>query len=573
MKRYQPQAGDLKTNRHRGGFAAETPLMRPDPTLIQRIGGTKIVHQVVDALYDRIEQDPELRLIFPTRPRRDEPKRFFLEWLGGESRYTLCPHTNKGLQRVHYPFAISKRGAGLWLSHMKGALGECGLSKQLTAEIMARLRPLALRMVNEPKLPVEMLNLKPTCAGIRSENAQRLQSLQKAAARGDLEAIRTAITNNPELITKRGEDGRTLFWEAVRNGRQEVIACLSQHGADVNAPGCIPLKVNFPFTPPRSLETLVSITPYCLARWRGYDDIADLLLANGAIVDIYSAAYLGDHARVSELLESHPDLLNAEDPAEDFFAITPLHHAVCGEHNHVVELLLKKGAAVRHHSMWLLTFAVRRNRVDLVKRLLEHGADASQSILLGSLDGEDRAIADLLIDHGFDVDNSLMWGALIVRASRGDSGGDQSHRIRALLKYGADLGARNADGNTALHFAAKGRLTSVVAVLLDHRAEVNAKNNAGETPLATIARTRAKRNSAEIPDMLLAHGASVNTTDSNGETPLFAAVKYKHKELVKWLMKNGAAVDMKNRQELTPLDIVRRGRRKESAEIAAILQS
>ena len=73
--------------------------------------------------------------------------------------------------------------------------------------------------------------------------------------------------------------------------------------------------------------------------------------------------------------------------------------------------------------------------------------------------------------------------------------------------------------------------------------------------------------------MLLAHGASVNTTDSNGETPLFAAVKYKHKELVKWLMKNGAAVDMKNRQELTPLDIVRRGRRKESAEIAAILQS
>ncbi len=573
MNRHQPQAGDLKMNHHRGGLAAEIPLMRPDPTLIQRIGGAKVVHQVVDALYNRIEQDLELKLIFPKRPRRDEPKRFFEEWLGGESRYTHHFHTNKGLQRVHYPFAITKRSTGLWLSYMKGALGECGVSKELTAEIMARLRPMALRMVNEPKTPFDTLNLKPTCAGIQSENARRLQSLQKAAARGNLEAIRMAITDNPELITKRGEDGRTLLWEAVRNGRQKVIAYLIEHGTDVNAPGCIPLKVNFPFTPPRSLETLVSITPYCLARWRGYDDIADLLLANGAIIDIYSAAYLGDRRRVSELLESHPDLLNAEDPAEDFFAITPLHHAVCGEHNDVVELLLKKGAAVPHHSMWLLTFAVRRNRADLVKRLLEHGADASQSILLGSLDGEDRAIADLLIDHGFDVDNSVMWGALIVRASRGDSGGDQSHRIHALLKYGADLGARNADGNTALHFAAKGGLTSVVAVLLDHQADVDAKNNAGETPLAAIARTRAKRNSVEIPDMLLAHGASVNTIDFNGETPLFATVKHKQKELVKWLLENGAAVDIKNRKGLTPLDIIRRGRRKESAEIAAILQS
>ncbi|MCY4546318.1 MAG: hypothetical protein OXD39_13880, partial [Gemmatimonadetes bacterium] len=44
--------------RHRGRLA---PELRPDPTLLQRIGGRSVIAKVIDGLYDRIEVDSDLR--------------------------------------------------------------------------------------------------------------------------------------------------------------------------------------------------------------------------------------------------------------------------------------------------------------------------------------------------------------------------------------------------------------------------------------------------------------------------------------------------------------------------------
>ncbi|HMW02811.1 MAG TPA: ankyrin repeat domain-containing protein, partial [Acidobacteriota bacterium] len=47
----------------------------------------------------------------------------------------------------------------------------------------------------------------------------------------------------------------------------------------------------------------------------------------------------------------------------------------------------------------------------------------------------------------------------------------------------ADVNCPDNEGNTPLHFAAKGKNLKNVKILLDHGAKTNLKNKLGETPL------------------------------------------------------------------------------------------
>ena len=74
---------------HRGGLATER--IRPDQTLIARIGGRPVVDRIVNGLYSRIEADPSLRPMFirDIAAEREKQKDFWEEWLGGEPRQAM----------------------------------------------------------------------------------------------------------------------------------------------------------------------------------------------------------------------------------------------------------------------------------------------------------------------------------------------------------------------------------------------------------------------------------------------------------------------------------------------------
>ena len=90
-----------------------------------------------------------------------------------------------------------------------------------------------------------------------------------------------------------------------------------------------------------------------------------------------------------------------------------------------------------------------------------------------------------------------------------------------LLAAGADVHARSGNrlANTALHAAAAGGHTEVIATLLRHGADVNARQHGGFTALHAAAQDGA----AAMVRLLLAHGADPALAADDGTTPLALA--------------------------------------------------
>jgi ankyrin repeat protein len=119
-----------------------------------------------------------------------------------------------------------------------------------------------------------------------------------------------------------------------------------------------------------------------------------------------------------------------------------------------------------------------------------------------------------------------------------------------LLKAGAELDAKNEDGNTPLVIAAERGHLEVAKVLIEHKADINAKAHMfGFNPLIMAA----SQGHGEMAGFLIDNGADVNATDPHGSTALMWAVIGKHHNVVKLLIAKGAEVNAGDNHGKTPL--------------------
>jgi ankyrin repeat protein len=118
-----------------------------------------------------------------------------------------------------------------------------------------------------------------------------------------------------------------------------------------------------------------------------------------------------------------------------------------------------------------------------------------------------------------------------------------------LFDEHADVNGAQADGMTALHWAAYHNDTRTVERLLAAGAKVSAANRYGVTPLS-LACTNGK---TAIVELLLEAGANPNTTLAGGETVLMNAARTGRVGPVKGLLARGADVNARDAKGQTAL--------------------
>ncbi len=108
--------------------------------------------------------------------------------------------------------------------------------------------------------------------------------------------------------------------------------------------------------------------------------------------------------------------------------------------------------------------------------------------------------------------------------------------VRKLIAGGSDVNAPEADGTSALLWAAYQSSPELISLLLDAGADANAANHFGVTPLLQASRY----GDAATIAILLKGGADFAKATRDGETPLMAAARAGSVESVKLLLEHGA---------------------------------
>ena len=121
--------------------------------------------------------------------------------------------------------------------------------------------------------------------------------------------------------------------------------------------------------------------------------------------------------------------------------------------------------------------------------------------------------------------------------------------VRTMLDSGVNVNAAQADGTTALHWAAYNDDAETAGLLVRKGANVNAVNRYGVPPLSLAC----TNGSAALVKLLLDAGADANATMKGGETALMVAARSGNLDAVKALLVHGAKHDTRERRGQTAL--------------------
>jgi ankyrin repeat protein len=243
------------------------------------------------------------------------------------------------------------------------------------------------------------------------------------------------------------------------------------------------------------------------------------------------AAHTGGLESAKRLIE---DGANVNASSRDGW--TALMSAADKGHLEIVKLLVAHGAKIDaryYNSATALMWAAGSGHAAVVKFLIDNGADINSQEQGGSWIGALGGCDDTLVGRCWY--HTSMRTPLIFATQSG-----HVEVVKLLLEKGADFSLRDAKGMTALMHAAHYDNFDIVKLLLASRADVNVSAENGRTALMLALAPLRSENPVNMVRALLRHGADVNASDRNGRTALSMAQDSGLTELVQLLKERGA---------------------------------
>jgi ankyrin repeat protein len=357
-------------------------------------------------------------------------------------------------------------------------------------------------------------------------------------------------------VKEKAHDQTPLMWAAAQR-HPEVTALLIEAGAEINVPS-------------RTFsQTVVGEQTQRFGR-----EELNYTVLRGGSTPLLFAARSGDTESVRLLLGAGAKVNDALPDGTSALVL-----AAHSGHGSTAALLLDKGANPdsAENGYAALHAAVLRSDLDLVKALLAHKANPDLRTTKGTPIRRDTTdfnlpatvigstpyllaarflepeIMKALAAGGADLKLTMRDGTTALMLATGTGSGNNATRrgiavidggvvepesavlsaVAAALEIGADVNAANQAGDTALHTAAARGLNSVVQLLADKGAQLNAKNKRGLTPLASLmpANAAVRRRGAAIT-------AAAIADDDTANEP--AAREPNHPETIALLKKLGA---------------------------------
>lgn len=410
------------------------------------------------------------------------------------------------------------------LSHGSDPNLDTDFSSALSAAVAGGSLEIA-QMLVDAGANVNPQNSKPLAAAIYAgrrdfvkffvqHGADTHRSLRGAVIEGNAKTFRLLLKLGANVHLQSPDDATSILQAAAFGGSAPIVRYLMEN------------KVR-PDSDPGYTETSPLTEAIRCRHWQ----VVELLLDNGA--DVNAAPPADSEPPPAGGTYYNGNLWPPQPACE-----TPLSMAIKNQNQEIARTLMDRGALTTPKTPTTtgtpLLYAVWEDMIDLVKELLDRGADSNQ--------------------RGTILRRGKSTFPLLIAAEKGNA-----DIISVLINAGARVNEQDSEGFSALHAAAAYRDPKILKKLIhEHHADINLCLLNGSRPIHSAA----SRGTAEHVRIILDAGASIDSKNESGRTPLHWAADGMNWDVVELLLEKKANPNLKTDEAgITPLDMAHLARK------------